>query len=293
MLSCVTTSGPLPVRNEEGPISPYVANQQRAASTKAGTFPPWMVDAKPGILTPSEDFTTGVVYGVVHGQGFTVGSRRLISEQWLLMKESASEPRNGARFTKFPEFLPSTEQAVGHTDKLVWGFGRYPFGNPSPTMDFQAFYDWAVPVVSPMEHEVLYALGLAAVLKGIPPDHLDGRLEASAVDLDTVGFTETFAVSNGCRLTVFAEERLSPFTNTSHASFLGRFERSRRFLQAWDGKNCANRFGSGSPASTATAGDTPRRTYREWRAGLEAWNDAEVSYADGAILFDDDFKGSR
>ena len=289
--SCLSTSGPSAVRNEEGVIPPHIANQQRTASNRAGALPPWIVDARPGILTPSEDFTTGEVYGLVHGQGFTLGSRRLTAEQWFLMKDSVSSPHGGAKLTRFPDFLPMVEQVVGHTDKLVWGFGRYPLGNPSPAMRFQEFYDWAVPVVAPKEHGVVYALGLATVVNGIPPDHLDARSGARVLDLDTQGYAETFAVSNGCRFTVFAESAFASFTYSGKEDLPGRFERSRRWLQAWDGKNCSNQFSSGSAAGTATVTDSPRRTYREWRNALEAWNDAEVSYADGVVFIDDDFTG--
>ena len=290
-ISCVHNTGSLPVRNEEGPIPPHIANRQVSAKTRVGTFSPWIADGKPGIFTPTEDFATGEIYGLVHGHGFMVGNNRIIVEQWLVMRDSVSAPYNGVTLTRFPEFLPLVDKVVVHRDKLVWGFGRYPYGNPAPGMGSQEFYEWAVTALAPRQNSVAYGLGLATILKGIPPDHLDAGVGTRAVDLDTEGYVETFIVTNGCRLTVFADAQLSPFTNTTQEPFLDRFERSRRLIQAYDSENCSNLYGTGATPSTATTHDSPRTTYGMWLDAIKAWNDAEVSYADGAVFLDDDFKG--
>jgi len=291
LASCVHSSGPLPVRNEEGPIPPHIANQQATPSSRAGSFPPWIADAKPGILAPTEDFTTGETYGLVHGLGFSVGSRKFVAEQWLLSKESAAAPSSGVKQAKFPDFLPLVEQIVAHRDKLVWGLGRYPYGNPAPSMGFQDFYGWAVSVLAPEKKSVAYGLGVSSVLRGVPPDHLDAGLGSRAMDLDTEGYAETFSASHGCRFTVFAAGRWEPFTNTTQEPFLGRFERSRRMVQAYDLRTCSNDRAAGSTPSVAVTTDTPHKTYREWLEAIKAWDDADVSYLDGTILLDDDFKG--
>src|SRR5262245_186047 len=95
--ACIQSSGPLPVRNEEGPIPPHIANRQ-APARRYGSFAPWILEGKPGILTPSEDFKSGEIYGFVHGVGATSGSGvRVLAEQWFLSKEGSDTPLNGVK----------------------------------------------------------------------------------------------------------------------------------------------------------------------------------------------------
>lgn len=285
--SCLKSSGPLPVRNEEGPIPPHIANKPQG---RVGIFSPWIADGKPGIFTPTGDFRTGEIYGLVHGMGVTSGSSRFIVEQWLLMKDSVLNPYYGLKLTKLPDYLPLVEKDTIHIGKLFWGFGRYPFGYPSPSMAAKDFYDWAVPIVAPKVNPVAYGFGVAGVHEEIPPDHLQG-LGGNPIDLDTEGYVETFAVTDGCRFTVFAELTFSRFTNTTRQPFFDRFERVRRFVQANDTKSCASLQGAGTQLGTASTNDSPRKKYRDWLDIIKNWTDAEVSYADGTVLLDDNFTG--
>src|SRR5262249_42070499 len=240
-LGCITTSGPLPVRNEEGPIPMEIANKPRA---KEAAFAPWITEGKPGILT-SDGFKTGEIYGLAHGVGFTGGGSRFVVEQWLLMKDGVEKPFNGVTLARFPGFLPLMDKDPYRGDKLVWGFGRYPLGFAAPAMDVAAFYVWAVPVVGPKANPVTYAFGVARVHSGTPPDHLDRTTVNDPIDPDTDGYVETFNITNGCRLTMFAGSGSSAYANTTSWPFLSRFERSRRLVQAYDARNCPNQFTTG------------------------------------------------
>jgi len=277
------------VRNEEGPIPPHIANQQ-AASPQASAFAPWITDRQPGILTTTADFAGGEIVGLVHGLGLSGGSTRLVVEQWLLMKESVPATGGGLKLDAFPPLLPLLEQGDASTGagSLFWGSGRYPHGYPAKSMTSEDFYDWAVPIVAPKEHAVAYALGLATALKGIPPDHLLAGSATRPVDGDTEGITQTISFEDGCRVALFAETRFSSFTNPTQEPFFNRFERSRRLVQAYDLQKCSGSDGAGSRARIE---DSARKTYREWREAIQAWNGAGVSYADGVLLIDDDFKG--
>lgn len=264
-----------------------IANKSRA---EQGVFSPWISDARPGIFAPSDDFASGAVTGLVHGVGMT-GKSRFIVEQWLLMKDIDETTYHGMTLTRFTGFLPLAEKDTTHAGRLVWGFGRYPLGYPSRTMDVAEFYDWAVSTTAPRENPITYGLGLSIVRGGLPPDRLDKGLGHDPIDLETEGYVETFNISNGCRLTVFAESRFSPYANATAWPVLSRFERSRRFVQAYDGKNCPNQFGTGTGMSTASVADPSRTEYREWLDIVKGWTGAQVSYADGSIFVDDDFTG--
>ena len=289
-LGCMTTSGPLPVRNEEGPIPPHIANQQTPRGT-VGAFAPWITEGRPGVFTPSDDFKTGEIYGLAHGVGFTGGGARFVAEQWLLMKDSVEKPYNGVTLVRFPGFLPLADKDPARGEKLVWGFGRYPLGFAAPAMDVAAFYEWAVPVVAPRVNPVIYAFGFAGLHKGMPPERLSKTVIGDPIDPDTDGYVETFNITNGCRLTMFIESGFSAYANTTSWPFLSRFERSRRLLQAYDAKGCSNGFMTDAGASTARVVDAARTKYRDWHDIIKAWTDAEVGYADGSVLIDDNFTG--
>jgi len=286
-LGCMNTSGPSAARNEEGPIPPRI--NQKTPQGKVGIRSPWIFDGKPGIFTPSDDFKTGEINGLVHGMSVISGEKQFIIEQWLLMKDTVEMPYNGIKLAKFPKFLPLVQEDTVHIDKLYWGFGRYPFGFPSPTMTYKEFYDWAVPIMAPKEHPVFYGLGGAQVFKGIPPDHLDGSLGKDPIDLDTEGYLESFNVTNKCPLVVFAELKFSRYTSSK--KILDRFEHSRRFVQAYDTKNCMSLSGMGTNLSIASTDDSPHKYYRDFLNVIKGWKDAEVSYADGDVLLDDNFTG--
>ncbi len=261
---------------------------------------PWIAGGYPGTITPinpgggspipvmipvSGTATTTVNYGYQHGQMGTSSDPNRLVEQWFLASTSIKNAASVKVLEKFPDRLPLAEKRHSHEDEFQLQVGR--LGDQAAGMMTAIdFYRKVKTDLSSADlAKMRYVIGSAVPVNGLPPVPAPNGLS-----VNDEGLREEYLIPGvkPCRWSVFAlpVEKIPP---TDRLGLRG-FEKRRRVLQAFGGKQCDEGvpvLPNNSLANTDTTGPG-RLNYATWLNTVKYWCVGTCLSADGWIAIDSD-----